>query len=206
MSAGPAAATMPRIVRIVSGLLVACALAAAAMTTATLLAWLHFVPAADLYRRLATDPPADVEQTLAEVRGPLVFGGLVTVVTVLLWAWLAVTIRAPRRRWPQITTWVVSVLGIGLLIVDVNGGLVNTGSASGIGLTPRDLLGYDLAPDWYPNVNSALGVLTLALMVVGALALTRSSAVDYYRKASWQPDDRWTAFVTDQKDRIADGS
>jgi hypothetical protein len=206
MSAGKTAVTTPRMVRVISWLLAACAFAAAAMTGATLIAWLHFASAADLYRKLATDSHSEVEQTLREVRGPIVFGGLVTVVTVLLWAWLAVTVRVPRRRWPQITTWVVSVLGIGLLIVDLNGGLVNTGSGAGIEITPRHLLGYDLAPDWYPAVNAVLGIITLALMAIGALALTHSGVVDYYRQASWQRDDRWAAFVADEKDRIADGS
>jgi hypothetical protein len=206
MSARAAAVPVPRRIRVISWLLAAGTLAAGAMTTATLVAWAHFAPAADLYRRIATDPPLEVERTLAEVRGPLVFGGLVTLVITLLWAWLTVAARAPRRRRAQITTWAGSVAGIALLLVDLNSGLVNTGSDAGIGVTPRDLLGYDLAPDWYPGLNSVLGILTIAAMAAGALALTRSAVTDYYRAASWQKDDRWSAFVTGQKDRIADGS
>jgi hypothetical protein len=206
MSAREAAVPVPRTIRVISWLLAACAVAAGAMTAATVAAWAHFAPAADLYRRIATDPPDEVERTLAEVRGPLIFGGLVSLVILLLWAWLAIAARVPRRRRAQITAWAGSVAGIALLLVDLNGGLVNTGSDAGIGVTPRDLLGYDLAPDWYPGLNGVLGILTIVVMAAGALALTRSGVIDYYRAASWQKDDRWSAFVTDQKDRIADGS
>lgn len=67
-------------------------------------------------------------------------------------------------------------------------------------LSPRDVLGYDLAPDWYPGLNAVLGIVTLAFLVAGTIAITNSGVSDYHRKASWQRDGRWSSFVDRQKD------
>jgi len=154
MAAAEQGTAVPRAIHTVSLVLALCAVAAAAMTVATLLGWLRFAPAADLYSKLSSEPPAQIEKIVAAVRGPLVFGGLVTLVTAALVGWMAVAMRRPGRRWALTTTRVGVGLGAILLIVDLNGGLVDTGSHSGATITPRDLLGYDLAPDWYPAVNA----------------------------------------------------
>lgn len=190
---------MPPKIRTASWLLSACALMAAVTTVATLFAWRHFAPAADRYRELASAPGYEVDRVIADVRGPLVYGGLVTLVSAALFGWLAVAVRRPRRRWVPIVAWVAAGVGAVLLIVDLNGGLTDTGSS--VSVSPRDVLGHDLAPDWYATVNAGLGIATLVLMVAGALALTRSGVHDYYRKASWQTDDRWVSFVARQRDQ-----
>ena len=195
---------MPKWVRAASLFLAGCSLMALAMAVATLIAWRHFVPAADAYRRLSADPSWLIEKIIADVRGPLVLGGIVWLITAPLFGWLAFAVRVPRRRWAQITTWIATALGVFWLIFVLNTGLTSTSDGEPSPVPGQ--VGSDLAPGWYPDLTSILGVVTVALMLAGALALTRDSVLDYYRKASWQQDDRWSAFVTQERTRRETGS
>jgi hypothetical protein len=167
---------MPPAVRTGSLLLAGTAVAALAMTVSTALAWRHFGPAPGIYRANGSVPRL--------LRGPLVVDPVVSVVTILF-AWLAAAVRAPRRRYPQITTWVATLISGGVLFFALVTGFYE---------------GTDqyVAPGWYPELNSVLGLVTLILMIAGALALSRSSVLDYYREASWQWDDRWSYFIAEQ--------
>jgi hypothetical protein len=179
-------------------LLAGCAVLAAAMLVATVLAWRHLGPAGIQYVSATQSDGRSVEY----VRGSLRYNVVVTVATVLITTALALLVRRPWP-WARWGAWcALGVIGL-LLFLGLNAGADPAGSTPSDNADAVSRLYYDLLPSWYPSLTAVLGLAVLVALLTAAIMLARSSIADYYRPASRVADPRWAAFVEGRQKRVA---
>lgn len=179
-------------------LLAGCAVLAAAMLVATMLAWRHLGSAGPRYVSASLGDAVTVD----EVRSMLGYNVVVTTATILATGALALMVRRPLG-WARWAAWcVLGAVGL-LLFLGLVAGADPAGSTPGPNATAVARLYYALLPSWYPSVNAVLGLAVLVTGLAAAVLLSRSSVADYYRPASGEQDPRWAAFVATQQKRIA---